>query len=477
MEAPSVLNLVVSIAILLAWTSYRWFGKLSTNTKGDHFATTDTKPGGLRDVVATLDGSGKDCIVFYGSQTGTAEQFASKLAHKGKTRFGLQTMVADLEEYDFSNLDSISNKFVVFILATYGEGEPTDNAVQFYEFITRDDHTFSKPDPPLQNLKYAAFGLGNNTYEHYNAIVRNTDIALGRLGASRIGDVGEGDDGSGTTEEDFLAWKESFWAALSKRLGLTDRDNVYEPSLSITERAEMSVQAPEPKTVSITTVVEKKAIPSQGHEFFGVTTNYLLALHRSKAGDVSPGDICRTYDIGGPRNRYSGIRVPIHIRQSNFKLPPDSSRPIIMIGPGTGVAPFRGFLQEKDKQARDGVPVGKMLLFFGCRNAQEDFLYKAEFEAYSEALGAGFEFITPFSRQGPKQVYAQHRLRERAAEVNSLLEESGYLYVCGDAANMAREVHSTVEEIIEEQRRVPKSTAQEIVTSLRAAGRYQEDVW
>jgi NADPH-ferrihemoprotein reductase len=84
-------------------------------------------------------------------------------------------MVADLEDYDFDNLSSLGvNRIAMFVLATYGEGEPTDNAADFYDFITADEPALSGlADPPLRNLKVVAFGLGNNTYEHYNSMVRN----------------------------------------------------------------------------------------------------------------------------------------------------------------------------------------------------------------------------------------------------------------------------------------------------------------
>lgn len=92
-------------------------------------------------------------------------------------------------------------------------------------------------------------------------------------------------------------------------------------------------------------------------------------------------------------------------------------------------------------------------------------------------MGDKFELVTAFSREGPKKVYVQQRLREKAAEVNKLLEQKAYFYVCGDAANMAREVNDVLVQIIAEQRGIEKTKAESIVKSMRASNQYQEDVW
>jgi len=194
-------------------------------------------------------------------------------------------------------------------------------------------------------------------------------------------------------------------------------------------------------------------------------------------GDSNPDSYGLTYDINGPRNKYDGIHVPVHVRHSNFKLPSNPEKPIIMIGPGTGVAPFRGFVQERAAYAAAGDKVGKTLLFFGCRNSKEDFLYEDEWADLKKTLGDSFELVTAFSREGSPKVYVQHRLHEYADEVNDLLKAGAYIYVCGDAAHMARDVNATFGKIISEKRGLTEAQGDEVVKRMRAANQYQEDVW
>ncbi|KAK7538127.1 cytochrome P450 reductase 1 [Phyllosticta citribraziliensis] len=694
MAQLDTLDLVV-LAVLLAgtiayFTKGTYWAKPADPFAGSLAHTNGAKAGKSRNIIEKMDETGKNCVVFYGSQTGTAEDYASRLAKEGASRFGLKTMVADLEDYDFDNLDQFpEDKVAIFVLATYGEGEPTDNAVEFHEFITGEDSSFSDggsaADKPLTNLRYVAFGLGNNTYEHYNSMVRSVDAALRKLGATRIGDAGEGDDGAGTMEEDFLAWKEPMWASLTEKMHLEEREAVYEPVFEVSEKLEMSAETdevylgepnkhhlegaqkgpfnahnpyiapiaeskelftagernclhmeidiggsglsyqtgdhiavwptnpgkevdrflrvlgldqkrdtvisvkgidptakvpfPSPTTyaaavryhmeicapvsrqfvhslaqfapndttkaeltkmgtdkdyfsekvaalnlniaqlleiqstgqpwssipfsimieglhkiqpryysisssslvqkdkISITAVVESIEKPGAPHIVKGVTTNYLLALKQKQHGVADPDPHGLNYALTGPRNKYDGIHVPVHVRHSNFKLPSDPSKPVIMVGPGTGVAPFRGFVQERAALARAGEKVGKTVLFFGCRKRDEDFLYKDEWEEYKKDLGDAFELHVAFSREGPNKVYVQHKIQEQAENIDKLLQQKAYFYVCGDAAHMAREVNNLLGQIISKQRGLPESKGEDIVKSMRASNQYQEDVW
>nr|BAG85333.1 NADPH-cytochrome P450 reductase [Phaeosphaeria sp. L487] len=695
MAQLDTLDIVVLAALPLGTVAYFTKGTYWA-VSADPYANPLTNANGAaragksRNIIEKLEESDKNCVVFYGSQTGTAEDYASRLSKEGHSRFGLNTMVADLEEYDFDNLDSFpEDKLAVFVLATYGEGEPTDNAVEFYEFIGSEDITFSDggsiDDKPLSKLNYVAFGLGNNTYEHYNSMVRNVDKYLTKLGATRLGSAGEGDDGAGTMEEDFLAWKEPMWAAVAEKMNLEEREAEYEAVFEVTEKPDLNAQDdtvylgepnknhlegnqkgpfnannpfiapiveshelfttkernclhmeisiggsnlsyttgdhiaiwpnnagkevdrffkvlgkedkrhtviavrgldptakvpfPSPTTydaavrfhleigaavsrqlvstiaqfapnedikaemaklgsdkdyfklqvtdrnlnlaqlleicgkgqpwtkipfsfmfesllkiqpryysisssslvqkdkVSITAVVESLERPGAPHVLKGVTTNYLLALKQKQHGDPNPDPHGLNYAITGPRNKYDGIHVPVHVRHSNFKLPSDPSKPIVMVGPGTGVAPFRGFVQERAAQAKAGHNVGKTILFFGCRKASEDFLYQNEWAQYKEALGDNFEIYTAFSRDGPKKVYVQNHLEEHGEEVNRLLEKKAYFYVCGDAAHMARDVNTLLGKLISKYRNVSETKGEEIVKAMRASNQYQEDVW
>ena len=586
--------IVLAIALIgaVAYLSKGTYWGIPQDLNAASYALANgAKTGKTRDIIEKMEESGKNCVIFYGSQTGTAEDYASRLAKEGSSRFGLKPMVADLEDYDYNNLDKFpEDKVAMFVLATYGEGEPTDNAVDFHDFVTGEDVSFSDdagPDEkPLASLRFVAFGLGNNTYEHYNSVVRRVNDALIKLGATRIGTAGEGDDGAGTMEEDFLSWKEPMFSELSKVMDLQEREAVYEPVFSVKERDDLDpetsevyvgepnkshlksqqegpfsshnpyiapivesrenftvkdrnclhmeidisgsnlsyqtgdhiaiwptnpgkevdrflrvlgltekrhtvisvtgldstarVPFPTPTTydaairyhmeicapvsrqfvsslaafapqassknemerlgsdkdyfrekissqylniaqvlervdpshdwtnvpfsimiegiqklqpryysisssslvqkskISITAVVEEIRVPGSENILKGVTTNYLLALKQKQHGDPNPDPHGLTYAITGPRNRYDGIHVPVHVRHSNFKLPSDPSKPIIMIGPGSGVAPFRGFIQERAAQAQAGEKVGPTILFYGCRRSTEDFLYKDE---------------------------------------------------------------------------------------------------
>ncbi|GAA5861124.1 hypothetical protein JCM1840_003088 [Sporobolomyces johnsonii] len=186
-------------------------GKTGANS-GAHVVDTG------RDFVAAMEQAKKKIIIFYGSQTGSAEDYGTRIAKEAKARFGLSSLVCDPEEYDFDNLDQVPEDcLVVFCMATYGEGEPTDNAVPLMDFLKEDGVQFSNGST-LNNLRYVVFGLGNSTYEHFNAIGRQIDERLTELGAKRVGPRGEGDDDK-SMEEDYLAWKDTMFDAIQAELG------------------------------------------------------------------------------------------------------------------------------------------------------------------------------------------------------------------------------------------------------------------
>ncbi|KIJ07743.1 hypothetical protein PAXINDRAFT_89908 [Paxillus involutus ATCC 200175] len=191
--------------------------------------------GNPRDFVAKMKEGKKRIVIFYGSQTGTAEEYAIRLAKEAKTKFGLTSLVCDPEEYDFENLDQVPEDCCVFfVVATYGEGEPTDNAVQLMQNLTDDSFEFSNGEHKLEGLKYVVFALGNRTYEHYNAIGRSVDAELTKMGAVRIGERGEGDDDK-SMEEDYLEWKDGMWEAFAEAMNVEEGQGGDTPDFTVTE--------------------------------------------------------------------------------------------------------------------------------------------------------------------------------------------------------------------------------------------------
>ena len=164
--------------------------------------------------------------------------------------------------------------------------------------------------------------------------------------------------------------------------------------------------------------------------------------------------------------------APIYLhRNSGFRLPaPDT--PIIMVGPGTGVAPFRAFVTER---AATGAR-GRNWLFFGDRSFETDFLYQQEWLDFRKQ-GVLNRIDVAFSRDQAEKVYVQHRMRERAAELWAWLQEGAYFYVCGDAKQMAGDVHAALTEIVQQQAGWSEEKAAEYIVQLQRERRYQRDVY
>ncbi|WP_280540501.1 assimilatory sulfite reductase (NADPH) flavoprotein subunit [Chromohalobacter sp. 11-W] len=208
-----------------------------------------------------------------------------------------------------------------------------------------------------------------------------------------------------------------------------------------------SSQAAAPDEVHLTVAVVR--YETHGRARGGVATTYL-------ADRVSPGD-----------------RVPIYIdHNKHFKLPDDDAAPIVMIGPGTGVAPFRAFLQEREARGANG----DNWLFFGDRRRRSDFLYQAEWLQWRKT-GLLSRLDVAFSRDQQDKVYVQDRLREQAATLYDWLQAGAYVFVCGDAERMAPDVHQALLDVIREQGGYDEEAAAEYLRDLQQQKRYQRDVY
>lgn len=188
---------------------------------------------------------------------------------------------------------------------------------------------------------------------------------------------------------------------------------------------------------------------------------------------VAIGGVCTTW-LDSMEEGVS--KVPIFMRSSSFRLPSKSTTPVVMIGPGTGVAPFRGFTQEREFQRSKGRPIGDTVLFFGAQKSSENFLYEEEFTDWAE--GEGNVLHTAFSRDQKDKIYVQHLLTQNAEAVYDMLKKKGgHLYVCGDAKYMAHDVNHTLVRIGMDVGGLTETQSVAWLKDLRLRKRYCEDVW
>ncbi|OLP66294.1 putative bifunctional P-450/NADPH-P450 reductase 2 [Bacillus pumilus] len=208
----------------------------------------------------------------------------------------------------------------------------------------------------------------------------------------------------------------------------------------------------EEQLVSITVAVVKGEAWSGRGEYAGIASNYLCGVQEGEE-----------------------VACFLHAAQAGFELPPASDIPMIMIGPGTGIAPFRGFVQAREHWLSKGKQLGEAHLYFGCRHPNEDNLYEEEMQLAQEK---GIVTIhRAYSRYEDNKVYVQDLMKEDGATLVHLLDQGAYLYICGDGKMMAPSVEATLVDIYQTVKQCAKEDAQNWLTSLTNENRYVKDVW
>ncbi len=503
------------------------------------------------------------------SQTGNARRVAEAL-RDDLLAAKLNVKLVNAGDYKFKQI--ASEKLLIVVTSTQGEGEPPEEAVALHKFL------FSKKAPKLENTAFAVFSLGDSSYEFFCQSGKDFDSKLAELGGERLLDRVDADVEYQAAASEWRARvvdalkSRAPVASLSVNQKITGRNSEkdvrhieidlgdsglrYQPGDAlgvwyqndpalVKELVELLwLKGDEPVTVEGKTLPLNEAL--QWHFELTVNTaniveNYatltrsetLLPLVGDKAKlqhyaattpivdmvRFSPAQLDAEalinllrpltprlysiassqaevenevhvtvgvvrYDVEG-RARAGGassfladrveeegeVRVFIE-HNDNFRLPANPETPVIMIGPGTGIAPFRAFMQQR---AADEAP-GKNWLFFGNPHFTEDFLYQVEWQRYVKE-GVLTRIDLAWSRDQKEKVYVQDKLREQGAELWRWINDGAHIYVCGDANRMAKDVEQALLEVIAEFGGMDTEAADEFLSELRVERRYQRDVY
>jgi len=540
--------------------------------------------------------AGRPLLVMFGSQTGTAEGVAERLAAEAKGR-GFAPRVAPLDDYEKVSFPDAEK--VVIVSSTWGDGDPPDNAAAFWGWLSSD------AAPRLEKLEFAVLGLGDRNYEDFCGASKKFDARLEALGAKRLVTRGECDvdfeataqqwlatlwpslgantaNGNGTTSsppppparastygrqrpfpgralrnlplngpgsgkdvrhheisldgsglsyqvgdalgvvprncpelvESFLArlkatgQEEVSWdhAERPLRQVLLEHADVSRPGRKLLDW--VAGQAPESELTmllapdndallkkwlwgrDVLDVLELLPKPPPVAELLPLLGKLAPRLYSiASSPKAHPGEVHLTVSTvryesrgrvrKGVASTFLAERVPadgavpVYVQTSNaFKLPSDPQRPVIMVGPGTGIAPFRAFLEEREAA---GDP-GPNWLFFGDQKRACDFLYEDQITAW--VTGGHLKRLDlAFSRDQAAKIYVQHRMLEQAGDLWKWLEEGGHFYVCGDASRMAKDVDEALHKVVEKAGGKSSEEARAYVANLRSEKRYQRDVY
>jgi len=204
--------------------------------------------------------------------------------------------------------------------------------------------------------------------------------------------------------------------------------------------------------------------PDEVHLLVAVV-NYKTKLVKSRRG------LCSTW-LASLNSSQGDLRIPVWIKKGTISFPKDLNAPILMIGPGTGCAPFRGFIEERVCQSS----AGDCVLFFGCRNGEKDYFFREEWRAFTE--NGSLQLFTAFSRDQEEKVYVQHRLVENSALVwDVLVNKQGWCYIAGNSQRMPADVTEGLLEIFMKEGKMDKSRAEEFLKSLESTRHFQSETW
>ncbi len=224
-----------------------------------------------------------------------------------------------------------------------------------------------------------------------------------------------------------------------------------------------------PRLYSISSAPDGGSSPPRRAAVTAAVVRWTTPLKRPRAGLLSP-------QLAAAR---PGACFAVWTERGALRMPPDAATPLLLVGPGTGVAPFRAFVQQR---AGAGPGAGAAALFFGCRYAARDFLYEREWAAAAAAGGAlsaeaGGGFFAAFSRDGPSKSYVTHALRAQGAAVWRLLAGGAHVYVCGSGGAMPRDVFDALADVVAAHGGMAAPEAAAYLRRLEAQRRYSVEVW
>lgn len=550
-------------------------------------------PTGLEQSNPAPPKKGEPLLILFGSQTGTAENLAKRIAKDAEAR-GFSPSIFSLNDYDKAEFTKARHALI--ISSTWGDGEPPDNAANFWDWLKSDNA------PRLESLEYSVLGLGDRNYADFCGASKKFDERLSQLGAKRLTPRAECDVEYETPAK---TWSDEVWSKLVGRAAPRAPQNghhaetvnpspAYSKSNPFPARLLKNILLNKPGSAKEVRHVELSladsgltytvgdalgVVPSNcpalveqflhaakcsGDEIVEIAgakmpfaealqtklditrpSNDLLnavaksasncefapLLAAEKTADLKKymwgrdivdvlGFLCapipaaelaavlrklapRLYSISSsPKAHANEVHLtvgivrydafgrkrkgvcstylaercetaPVFVQPSHgFKPPTDNDRPMIMVGPGTGIAPFRAFLEEREAIGAKG----KNWLFFGDQTRAGDFLYEGQLTHWTSS-GLLTRLDLAFSRDQAEKIYVQHRMLENAAQLYAWLEEGAHFYVCGDASRMAADVDAALHKAIETAGAKSPDEARAYVAKLKSEKRYQRDVY